>query len=195
MEAKSEIIDKCLLNIHKDTTVRLSFRTGDFLIHSRIEDIFTNKLSIIDIWELKDKQSAILTNRVEDLPNWFLLHPSEVRNLLAYKMLDKFNRGEYPSEPIDGPNIWRARAGDRIIWIGNRRPDIESVDGILKIFNFRECALIIGEPGDSMTDLIGFGGISENEDTKVKMEQVRNAISIIKEMGCPQSISVDWSLG
>ncbi len=119
MEANSGIIDKCLLNIRKDTTLRLPFRTGDFLIHSRIEDIFTSKLSIIDIWELRDKQSAILTNRVGDLPDWFQLHPSEVCDILAYKMLDKFNRGEYPSEPIDGLNIWSAIAGDRIIWIGN----------------------------------------------------------------------------
>ncbi len=65
----------------------------------------------------------------------------------------------------------------------------------MKIFNFRECALIIGEPGDTIADYVGFGAIADNENNKVKIEQTRKAISIIKGMGIPRSISVEWSLG
>lgn len=140
-------------------------------------------------------EKSLLTNRVEDLPNWFQLYPTEVCNILAYKILDKFNNGEYPEQPIDGPNIWRVRSSDRVIWIGDERPDIESYDGLLKIFDISECCLLIGDPMDGIADYIGFSGIDNDEDAKLRIKQTRKAMGIVKGMGISREISIEWYLG
>lgn len=158
-------MSECINNLenHKsryerDTTKRLSFRNNDLLIHLRFETVFDTTPSLIDIWQLTNGQFATITNRVEDLPDWFQLHPSEACNSLAYKMLDQFNKADYPSQPIEGPNIWRARKGDSIVWLGDSRSDIESYQGILKIFTFSECALVIGEPfSNDFEKFLSFG--------------------------------------
>ena len=57
-----------------------------------------------------------ITNRWQDFPAWFDLHPTEVTNSLMGWMRSRIEARDYPEEPIEGPNIWRVQGGDRIVW-------------------------------------------------------------------------------
>lgn len=196
MDNSSEIVANCVYRFNEDTTKRLSFRKSDLLVQVRFTSFFSKQLSIVDLWEMKSGQYATITNRIEDLPSWFRFHPTEVCNRLAFIMLDRFNKGDYPPAPMDASNIWRIRAGDRVIWLGGERPDIKSEQGIINIFTFSECALLYGEPmSDYIDQFLNFGALVENAKNEEKILQTRNAIEIVKAMGIPRSFSSDWKFG
>ena len=48
---------------------------------------------------------STITNRLEDLPPWFKLHPTEICDSFVYKLREKVERGDYPDEPLDGPTV------------------------------------------------------------------------------------------
>lgn len=105
-------------------TLRWACRKGDFIFWAKFQGIFSsrgNEFQIADIWQLRDGNFVTITNRHADLPEWFDLHPSEVSGRLVYWMQKRLDEGHQPQEPIDGPNIWRVLAGDRIAWVGQAR--------------------------------------------------------------------------
>jgi len=64
----------------------------------------------------------------------------EVCNDLARKMEAKLNNGSMPGEIVQYPSIWRVRAGDRVVIIGERS-HLEG--GVYHgVFNFRTSALL-----------------------------------------------------
>src|SRR5262249_45609335 len=75
----------------------------------------------------------------------FQLHPSEVCNSRVHKLIPKVERGDYPLEPMDGPNLWRLKSGDRVAWVGAERPERRSLNGILAILDCSDCAVAVGE--------------------------------------------------
>ncbi len=105
-----------------------------------------------------DGYHVTITNRPEDFPVSFELHPTEVCNSLVSMMAARIEAGEYPEAPLEGPNLWRLKTGDRLAWVGAERPERQSVSGILAIVECRECALVVGD-GDrgGLDDFIGFG--------------------------------------
>lgn len=186
-----------------NTTTRWSFRAGDYLLwvahkgfaalRSRnIEDQF----DIADLWEMKNGDFVTITNRHEDLPSWFTLHPLETAGAAAYWMQKKLNAGYKPSEPIDGPNIWRIMSGARLVWVGVSRPDIDAEDGILGLMSFHTNALVIGEPFDLSSDLPMFGGFT-GEQSPEAVELCKKGFRAACRLGLPRSISADgkWRFG
>jgi hypothetical protein len=103
---------------------------------------------------MRDGYHVTITNRLEDLPLWFRLHPTEICDSFVYKMMAKVEKGDYPNEPMDGPNLWRLKSGDRLAWVGEDRPERRSGNGILVILDCHDCALAVGEG-----DRGGLGGI------------------------------------
>ena len=71
----------------------------------------TDALQCYDFWEMRSGYHVTVTNRLEELPRGFSLHPTEVCDSFAYKLLVQFDKGEYPEEPVDGPNLWRLKSG------------------------------------------------------------------------------------
>ena len=136
-----------MISFRRDMTLRWPCRRGDFLLWFGYRDILSGPEAIqcYDLWEMRDGYHLTITNRLEDLPPWFKLHPTEVCDSFVYKMMAKVEKGDYPSEPIDGPNLWRLKSGDRVAWVGAERPDRHSVNGILAILDCRESALAVGE--------------------------------------------------
>ena len=140
-------------------------RAGDFVFWARSDNILASRnpgFKIADIWELQDGDSLVLTNRPADLPIWFDLHPREVSGLLSFWMIERLKQGYAPKEPIDAPNIWRVFAGDRVVWVGPKRDGLHYDNGVLAIVDFRENALVYGEPmyiaGDGWPNFGGFDG-------------------------------------
>lgn len=105
---------KAECDFSSDTTLMWPCRRGDYVLWFTWGSIFADTehgLRIKDIWEMKDGDSLTITNRIEDIPKWFSFHPTEVCNSLGYRMLEKFNNGDYPEEPIEGPNICGSKGG------------------------------------------------------------------------------------
>ncbi|MCE5334503.1 MAG: hypothetical protein LLG06_07910 [Desulfobacteraceae bacterium] len=185
-----------------NTTIRWSFRSGDYLLWVAFKGLAAfrsrdadDQFGIADIWELKNGDFATITDRHDDLPDWFELHPFETSNSAARWMKRKLDAGYEPTEPVDGPNIWRVRAGDRIIWVGGSRSDIKSEEGILGIMEFMTDAAVIGEPFDFSSGLPTFGRFGEKRSPEL-LKLFRKGFHAACRLGLPNEISVDrWAIG
>jgi len=187
-------------DFQSDMTIRWSCRTGDFIFWFAWKSIFADvdqSITIRDIWEMKDGDFVTITNRIEDLPEWFALHPTEVCNTLVYQTIDAFNRGEYPDEPIEGPNIWRLKAGDRLVWATSPGKYSSRERSNLSILSFRTSALVIGENVrvKSCDDVITFGALTKPAEESEGIALAREALKRIKEMGVPREFALEWRLG
>jgi len=138
-----------------------------------------------------------ISNRTEDLPAWFTLHPTEVCNRLSYEMTMKLRNGYNPGTPIEGPNIWRPKSGDRIAWIGKKRPGMIQQGPVLSIIDFRECALVVGESvrALSMDEFATYGSLSKPKQTPEELAACNEAVKIARQMGVPRTFSPEWKLG
>jgi hypothetical protein len=180
--------------IANDTTLRWSCRQGDYLMWFRCHNAFANPspyFKPLDMWEMRDGYFVTITNRLQDLPGWFQLHPTEVSEAMARDMQD-----QTPDEPLDGPNIWRLQAGDRVVWIGESRGEQAAVDGMLAILVCEECALALGETRrlpDNMWDI--YGSIGEEGTSEEDIGKCRVALKAVTKLGLPRTMSTEWSLG
>ena len=96
------------INIRNDFTTRLSCRNGYHEIWYSwpgMLNISENSIQMEDIWEFSDGGFITLTNRYDDMPEWFNFYPTEVKNSLCRRLIDRFNKGNYPDSPIQGANI------------------------------------------------------------------------------------------
>ena len=187
-----------IISFKRDMTLRWPCRSGDFLLWFGYRDIFGGPEAIqcYDLWEMRDGSHVTITNRLEALPPWFRLHPTEVCNSFVYKMMAKVEKGDCPEEPMDGPNLWRLKTGDRIAWVGGERSDRRPVDGILSILNCRESTLAVGEAHwDGIQDFAGFGAPTTAEMKPDDVARCQAAVSAVKKLGLPPEWTPDWKLG
>lgn len=181
-------------------TVRWSCRKGDFLAWFRWRGIFgnpENSVDMLDVWEMRSGDFVTITNRTDDLPRWFELHPTEVCNHLAYEMAAKLNKGYRPSGIMDGPNLWRIRGGDRLAWIGEQRADIQPQGHVLAVLDFDNPALAVGETNrnQTMEDAIAFGSLTPEGQEPQNAAKVHEAVLMVRKMGIPRTLDMDWQLG
>ena len=184
----------------RDTTIRMSCRAGDYLLWCSFKGIFSpenDQYTVSDLWQLKDGDFVTITNRQVDLPSWFELHPLEVSNSLVYWMQRKLDSGYQPGDILDGPNIWRAFAGDRLVWVGKQRQGVEFDNGVLSVITFSQNAAIIGEPYSYYEGFPHFGGFDQQAQPKEDIMLCRKGWNAISELGTPNSASADgkWVIG
>lgn len=141
--------------VGSDWTFKIPAHEGDCLLWLGHESVFSilNPPKPKDYWVLNSKSAALITNKVEDFPSWFGLHPSERSGRLASpSAFAEINAGkvDFPSEPIEGPNIWRCKPGDWLLWLGEGNSERQSKSGILGLYGFSACALAARElsPGE-----------------------------------------------
>jgi hypothetical protein len=133
---------------------------------------------------------------VSDLPEWFELHPTEVKETLAFDLLRKLEAGWQPPAIVEGPNVWRVRAGDRIAWLGEPRPGYLGDGGLLAILNFHANALALGEsPHGEFLDWMAFGSTSQRTRGDELSSKARLALDVLRDLGHPRVIGIEWSLG
>lgn len=181
--------------LESDTTINLPCQQDDLLIWMRgtLEDSIPR---IRDFWRLSPGDSVTMTNRFDDLPEWFTLCTYEVENQAAIKMIEWMKGGHMPPfEPVVGSNIWRVIPGDRIVWMGYSRPEYESENGILRIFDFRECFAVLGDPGGAeLSSFATFGGFPSPLHNEI-VTRCKTAVNAVKELGMPRTIGFEWRLG
>ncbi len=148
---------------------------GDLVIHLR-PNLCGGKPEIPDFWEMADHGEMLFTIRADEVPPGVSPRmPSE-------------------NDPVgDPPNVWRVRAGDRIVIIGERPGLAEGM--FYGLLDFQKCALAhwrYGEddlplPMDAMRDTAPSGD-------PAKVEWMRLAASKVAAMGVPNVFSEDWKL-
>jgi hypothetical protein len=180
-----------------DNTFRWSCRQGDYLIWFRF-NIFAdeNQLpKVMGMWVLQDGNFVTITNRRQDLPPWFELHPLETSGSLVSWMQAKLNSGYKPSNPTERDNLWRVFAGDRLAWVGPSRPDLKGEDGVLSLVDFRENALVIGEPFHPSSGSPLFGSMKKT--TPEDAQRLRNGLLAACRLGIPRTVAADdqWRMG
>lgn len=183
-----------------DMTLHWPCRQGDYVFWARFGGLFSTTgkaYKIADIWELKDGNFITVTNRHPDLPVGFDLHPLEVSGSLVSWIMDRIHAGYKPQEPIDGPNLWRVFAGDRIVWVGPPRGGAKSEDGILEIVDFKQNALVYGEPFDTSRGFPTFGDVVLGELPPEGLELCRRGWDAVNRLGLPRVASADdqWRIG
>jgi hypothetical protein len=122
-------------------TLSLKARPSDIFMHAR-PDAFgqPQEAGILDFWFFNGGEQLTVTNQSKDFPGGFELHPSEVADELAYRMIEKIGTGWQPDEPINAPNYWRLRAGDHLVVVGE---SAHSSGGVMVLdFIFKPCALV-----------------------------------------------------
>ncbi|MCX5676256.1 MAG: hypothetical protein NTX87_14720 [Planctomycetota bacterium] len=155
------------------------------------------RLRVRDLWKMRDGDYVTLTNREADLPPWFTLHPLETANALAYKMMLKLKEGFHPGEPLDGPNLWRVLAGERVVWVGPDRSGQPSADGVLAIVDCHENVLVVGETNRPENSPLLFGELSEAHQSPEAVRLCRAGCQAVLRLGLPSVLPCDdkWTLG
>jgi hypothetical protein len=110
-------------------------------------------------------------------------------------MSQKLNNGYKPGPILDGPNLWRIKAGDILVWFGKTRPELKAEDGILSIIKFYSNGLLLGESTTytSIEHAVGFGGM--NDFTEDENEQIKSIIVKLRKEGMPRTYATEWKLG
>lgn len=190
-----------MISFRSDMTLRWACREGDYVFWAKFRGIFSsekNAYKIKDIWELRDGNFITITNRHVDLPDWFDLRPDEVTDSLVGWMLKRLKEGYNPQEPIEGPNIWRVFAGDRIVWGGPDRGGLEKTEeGILGLVDFTENALVYGEPFGLSGGFPMFGGFERGEPSPEGVRLCRAGWEALQRLGLPRTATADfqWRIG
>jgi len=182
-----------------DTTVRWSCREGDLVLWAScgadaVLQAKSDPWTLPDIWGIKDGQYVMITNRVCDLPNWFSLRPEEVGGAVTTAPMDRdrLNTGDLQEGPLDGPNIWRVQAGDRIAWV---RPGLGPQATVLAILRLDANALVLGEAlSSSLQDHVAFGALPKPMPPGA-VDAARAVLHAIRSHGIPRTISTEWRFG
>lgn len=180
-----------------DRTLRLSCREGDLLIWFRWTSVLAEHLEVIDVWEMRAGDYATITNRWNDLPSWFELHPTEVCDRLIRSMQARIENGDIPDEVMEGPNLWRARAGDRLVWMGPPRTGVPAHGNVLGVIDFTESALVAGETNRTQTAAGEwlFGALTPEGTRPENVARGREAVAVVRAMGIPRTLATAWRLG
>jgi len=181
--------------VGNNATLRLSVRSGDYLLFVATDSPFDSDSesawTIRDFWQLRDGDSITMTNRWVDLPVWFELHPLEVAGRAVSEMMKKLEQGFQPSEPQDGPNIWRIKAGDRLVWVTVSG----SGSGVREIFDFSSCALVLGETNRAMEIFSLFGEPDDGDPPPEVTAIMRKGFEEAARLGMPRTFSLEWRFG
>jgi hypothetical protein len=97
---------------------------------------------------------------------------------------------------MDGPNLWRLKSGDRVVWVGDERPDRRPVNGILAILDCRESALVVGAGDcDGLEEFASFGAPTTSEMKPDDVVRCKAAVTAAKKLRIPREWAPEWGLG
>jgi len=179
-----------------DLTVRWSCRADEFALWVGIDSFLTSDQEsawkIRDFWQMSDGDFVTITNRWSDLPTWFELHPSEVGGSAAFKMMGRLAAGYQPKEPMYAPNIWRVKAGDRLVWVSLERPS----EPMREIIVFNACALASRENCTLNFDSpIHFAVPDEKDLSPAAAAAIRASFKAAVGLGVPRDFAEEWRFG
>lgn len=191
-----------ITTISNDITRVVSCRNGDILlwVYDTVSIYDPSiKLNIADLWVTNDGESVLITNRLEDIPEWFPLRPEMVGGRNVYPMVKKLNDGfkldQY--DLGDAPESWKVNVHHYVIWVGDKRNDSDYNNGILAIFGFATGSLALLQKNDLDIDELTGGSSSDYNShlTDEKARNIRMALEFLEGQGKPRKYAEKWTLG
>ncbi len=180
--------------LHRGSTIRLSCRAGDYILCVKFSPIPRRNMEFgLDrIWKMGNNDTVTITNRFEDLPDWFELMPSEIAADSVFPMKEKQSRRYRAEHSMEKPNVWRMLAGDKIVWVGT---DDRYLIGRSKtaIVDIKYNAVVIGESKN--LDEATFGQFDGNALGAVAFERLQMGFQAAKDLGFPWHVPEQWSFG
>jgi hypothetical protein len=179
-----------------DLTIRWSCRAGEFVLWVSTDSFLTcdqeSAWKIRDFWPTHDGDFVTITNRWSDLPSWFELLPSEVGGNAAFKMMERLQAGHQPKKPMHAANIWRVKAGDRLVWVSLERPS----EPVREILVCKACALASGESSTLGFDSpIHFAVPDEKDLSPSVAAAMRAGFKAAVGLGVPRDFAEEWRFG
>lgn len=176
-------------------TVNFSAHPDDILMHCR-PNIFAESQDggVIDFWFFHGGEQIWITDESKNFPSEFELHPTEVSDELAFKMLARIEAGWKPGEPSKAPNYWRLLSGDHIILAGDRTHSL----GKIAVFDFilETCALAYWLPKDGIQpSSIKQAAVPRAFDGNAKAKEYAGyALDAFSKSPLPRTMSTDWTI-
>ena len=150
-----------------------------------------NAVTVQDVWQMRDGESILVTNRLSDLPNWFSLRKEEVSSVLLPSLGRDYAE---PEETVQGPNVWRVGAGSRVAWVRPSSAFHQPGDAIMGFLDFRANSVVLGETDfRNMEYFLSFGSVGNQTDEAIEASQA--AYALAQALGCPRELSVEWLFG
>jgi hypothetical protein len=178
-----------------DATLRWSCRAGEFVLWVGTDSFLSadheSAWKVWDFWQMRDADFLTITNRWQDLPVWFQLHPLEVAGRAVWEMQKRLAAGYKPTEPMDGLNIWRVKAGDRLVRVSLQHPS----KPVQEILTFQDCALVVGENSNAKRDGTIFFGAPEGELSSLAVAAGQAGFKMAAGLGMPREYAVEWRFG
>ena len=141
---------------------------------------------------MRDGDYLTTTNRWADLPAWFELHPLEVADRAVTEMMKRLDAGYKPKEVMDGPSLWRAKTGDRLVWVSLAGSD----NPVKELLNLRACALVLGENSNPTPEGIAAFGAPEGEELPpAAAAAMRAGFDAAVSLGVPREFAPEWRFG
>ena len=148
----------------------------------------------VDVWAVGRGDFITITNRLEDVPDWLAIYPTEVANKNVEKMRNKLSTGNIPHFVTnDYENVWKPNISDFIVWVGDPRRGVNSQGDVLGIFRFRAGSVVIQNFKDQTYNPEGREAIKYlNPSNSAKMIEPYN---FIVNLGMPRQLAIGWRLG
>jgi hypothetical protein len=112
-------------------------------------------------------------------------------------MKKRLDEGYQTYAPIEGQNLWRVFAGDRIIWVGPSRNGVHSENGVLELVDFNQNALVYGEPFDLSSGFPAFGGFDREDRSPEGVRLCKAGWAALSHLRPTRQASIDgqWRIG
>lgn len=167
---------------------------GDFVMHFPIGHLAGPSARPTDFWLFGQLVEFGIVSKFSELPAWFTLHPSEMQYEVAEAMIPKLQGKASLPDPVYLPNLWRAKAGDRIAYFFERPWTNPSENGI--VIDIAEDALVFWRLQDGRCpNLLDASGESPAEnDEKLKRWMVAASNKVVA-LGLPRACSLQWGIG
>ena len=110
--------------VEADTTKHLACREGDIFAWVYFSGGFfgnSNSYDIRDVWVMEAGDFVTKTNRIEDLPEWLIIHPTKLggANIRKWKELKNY-KYDHTLESSILETVWEVDVYNYLIWAGDR---------------------------------------------------------------------------
>ena len=107
-------------------------------------------------------------------------------------MQQQLAAGYKPKEVMDGPNLWRAKTGDRLVWVSL----VDAGKPVKKLLNLRAYALVLGDNSSPFSaKIIPFGAPAGDRFLPAAAEAMRAGFDAAVALGVPRKLVPMWRFG
>ena len=176
-----------------EETFSMPARAGDLVMHFPTNALAGSSGHPADFWLLDRPAEFVIASKFSDLPPWFTLHPTEMKDDLARAMIEEIQgRTSFP-DPVHAPNAWRVKEGDRIAYFCERPWTDPTENGW--IIDIRLNSLVYWQlPGGGLPNMLDAFGASPSDDDEKLKRWMRQASASIGAMGLPRTCALDWGI-